>query len=131
MPLIMPELIERISNGEDSYTQFKEKIINSKELAEEFVAFSNSEGGVIIFGVSDNGTIKGLDNQFIEIIGQLVGNVANENVKPPIHPKTKNISIDGKKLIIVSISQGVNKPYATSSGDYYIKSSSDKKKISQ
>ncbi len=123
--------MERIANGEDSTTQFKEKIVHSKELAKEFVAFSNSEGGVIIFGVSDNGIIKGLENRTIELIGQLVGNVANENVKPPIHPNTQNISIEGKKLIVVNISQGINKPYATSSGDYYIKSSSDKKKISQ
>ncbi|MBT4071522.1 MAG: ATP-dependent DNA helicase, partial [Candidatus Magasanikbacteria bacterium] len=35
------------------------------------------------------------------------------------------------KVILVTITQGINKPYATSSGDYYIKSSSDKKKISQ
>ena len=36
------ELIERISNGEDSFTQFKENITNNEKLAEELVAFSNS-----------------------------------------------------------------------------------------
>jgi len=41
------------------------------------------------------------------------------------------MSIGDEKLIIVSIKNGTSKPYATSSGDYYIKSSSDKKKISQ
>jgi ATP-dependent DNA helicase RecG len=125
------KILAKISNGEDSYTQFKEKIISAKDLAKEFVAFSNSEGGIIIFGVSDDGKIKGLEQGLIESIGQLIGNVANENVKPPIHPITQNISIEDKKLIVVIIEQGVNKPYATSSGDYYIKSSSDKKKISQ
>jgi len=125
------ELIERISNGEDSYTQFKEKGINSRELAKEFVAFSNSEGGIIIFGVSDDGMVKGLEDYSIDVIGQLIGNVANENVKPPIHPQTRNISLENKKLIVVTIRQGINKPYATSGGDYYIKSSADKKKISQ
>ena len=54
-----------------------------------------------------------------------------DSVKPPIHPQTENLTVEGKKLIIVTINQGINKPYATSSGDYYIKSSSDKKKISQ
>ncbi|MEA3490655.1 MAG: ATP-binding protein [Campylobacterota bacterium] len=33
------ELIERIENGEDTYTQFKEDITNSDKLAEELVAF--------------------------------------------------------------------------------------------
>jgi predicted HTH transcriptional regulator len=47
------ELLERIANGEDSFTQFKEKIIKSKDLAREFVAFINAEGGIIIFGIVD------------------------------------------------------------------------------
>jgi len=125
------ELIERISNGEDSYTQFKVQAINSKDLAKEFVAFSNAEGGILIFGVADDGEIKGLDKKQIEDLGQLIGNVANDNVKPPIHPLIQNISINNKKLVIVFIEKGISKPYSTGSGDYYIKSSSDKKKISQ
>ena len=126
------ELIERISNGEDSYTQFKQQAISAKDLAKEFGAFSNSQGGIIIFGVVDKtSSIVGLSKEEIEKIGQLIGNTANENIKPPIHPLMQNISIDNKKLIIVSIKNGINKPYATSSGDYYIKSGADKKKISQ
>jgi len=125
------ELIERISNGEDSYTQFKVQAVSSKDLAKEFVAFANSEGGILIFGVSDDGEVKGLGTNEIESLGQLIGNVANDLVKPPIHPLIQNMSIGDEKLIIVSIKNGTSKPYATSSGDYYIKSSSDKKKISQ
>jgi predicted HTH transcriptional regulator len=125
------ELLERIANGEDSFTQFKRETIKSKELAKEFVAFSNAEGGIIIFGVVDKTSeIVGLTKNEVEEIGQLIGNCANENVKPPIHPLMQNISIDDKRLIVVTIKNGVNKPYATSSGEYYIKSGSDKKKIS-
>jgi predicted HTH transcriptional regulator len=124
------ELIERITNGEDSYTQFKEQIISSKDLAKEFVAFSNAMGGVIIFGVADDGTIKGLDTQSIEQIGQLIGNVGQENIKPPIHPLSNNITIDGKRLVIVAIESGFSKPYKTSSGIYYTKSGADKKIMS-
>ena len=125
------ELIERISNGEDSYTQFKQQSIGAKDLAKEFVAFSNAEGGIVIFGITDSGDIIGLDSDELEKIGQLVGNVANQNVKPPIHPLTKNLTLLGKKITIVTIKKGINKPYSTSSGDYYTKSSADKKKISQ
>ena len=125
------ELLERIANGEDSFTQFKEKVIKAKDLAREFVAFSNAEGGIIVFGVADKtGDIVGLDKEEIEEIGQLIGNTANENVKPPIHPLMQNILIDDKRLVVVTIKKGVNKPYATSGGEYYIKSGSDKKKIS-
>ncbi len=125
------ELIGRISNGEDSYTQFKQQAIPAKDLAKEFGAFSNAQGGIIIFGVTDDGEIKGLSTDEVESLGQLIGNVADNNIKPPIHPLIQNMSIGDKKLVIVSIKNGTSKPYATSSGDYYIKSSSDKKKISQ
>ncbi|MEA1982006.1 MAG: putative DNA binding domain-containing protein [Campylobacterota bacterium] len=124
------ELIERISNGEDSYTQFKEQIISSKDLAKEFVAFANADGGVLIFGVDDDENIVGLEKKDVEKIGQLVGNVGQENVKPPIHPLTQNMSIDEKRVTIVTIESGFAKPYKTSSGIYYTKSGADKKIMS-
>jgi len=125
------ELIERISTGEDSYTQFKRELVKAKELAKEMVAFANSEGGIIIFGVDDNGEIIGLSSEEIEALGQLVGNTANENVRPPIHPLTQNLTIGDKMVTVVTIAKGTNRPYATSSGDYYVKSGPDKKKMSQ
>lgn len=124
------ELIERIANGEDSYTQFKEQAIKAKDLAKEFVAFSNAEGGIVVFGVADDGDIKGLSSDEIEEIGQLVGNTANENVKPPIHPLIKNMTIDDKKVMVIFIKNGTSKPYKTSSGVFYTKSGADKKIIS-
>lgn len=125
------ELIETINNGEDSFTQFKRELIPPKELAKEFVAFSNTQGGVVIFGVADDREIKGIDTDEIESLGQLVGNVANDIVKPPVHPLIQSMMIEDKRVVVVSVSKGINKPYATSSGEYYIKSGADKKKISQ
>lgn len=124
------ELIERISNGEDSYTQFKEQAVTAKELAKEFVAFSNAEGGIVVFGVFDDGEIKGLSVDEAEKIGQLVGNTGQENVKPPVHPLMQNMSIGDEKLIVVFIKSGTSKPYKTGSGVFYIKSGADKKIIS-
>jgi len=125
------ELIERIGNGEDSFTQFKQEPIKTKDLAKEFVSFLNAEGGIIIFGVEDDGNIRGLSTVEIEKLGQDIGNTADQNVKPPFHPIVENFSIGDEKVMVVNIPKGTSKPYATSSGDYYIKSSSDKKKISQ
>jgi predicted HTH transcriptional regulator len=124
------ELIERVSNGEDSYTQFKEQAVTAKDLAKEFVAFSNAEGGVVIFGIANDGEIKGLSTDEVEKIGQLVGNTGQENVKPPIHPLIQNMTIDDKKVMVVFIKNGTSKPYKTSSGVFYTKSGADKKIIS-
>ena len=124
------ELIERISNGEDSFTQFKENITNNVKLAEELVAFSNSKGGFLIIGVSDNHDILGLSDDDIRRLNLLIGNVINSNIVPPIYPMTEIKVIDDKKLLILEISEGVSKPYSTNKGVYLTKAGSDKRKIS-
>lgn len=126
------DILKRINNGEDSFTQFKRQAFSVKELAKEFVAFLNAEGGLMIFGIEDKtASILGLSTAEVENLGQLIGNCATENVKPPFYPIVENITIDEKRLVLVTIPKGISKPYSTSSGEFYIKSSSDKKKISQ
>jgi ATP-dependent DNA helicase RecG len=124
-------LKEIIYRGEDSRTQFKENIFNTEQLSAEMIAFSNSMGGTILLGVSDNSQIKGLTDNDIRRLNQLISNTANENVKPPIFPSTEIVTVDDKKCLLVHIPYGNNKPYRTNKGIYYTKSGSDKRKISQ
>lgn len=51
--MTVEEVKNIIQNGENSYIEFKEEEIKAKDLAEEIVAFSNSEGGIILIGVDD------------------------------------------------------------------------------
>ena len=46
--------------GEDSRLQFKQDIRNVDAIAAEMVAFSNSEGGHILIGVTDTGELEGV-----------------------------------------------------------------------
>ena len=41
------------------------------------------------------------------------------------------IAIDDKKIVLINIEEGFDKPYSTSSGFYYTKVGSDKRKISR
>jgi len=54
------KLIELINSGECSQVEFKEKVPRPDELASEIVAFANTDGGTVIFGVNDQGEIVGL-----------------------------------------------------------------------
>lgn len=125
------ELLEIIDKGEDSRTQFKKDITNAVQLAQEMVAFSNTRGGFIIVGVDDSGNIAGLESEDIRRLNQLISNGANENVKPPITPFSEIIKVEDKKVLVIEIKEGVNKPYCTSEGVYFTKVGSDKRKISQ
>jgi ATP-dependent DNA helicase RecG len=125
------ELQETLAKGEDTYTQFKENVYNADQLAQEMIAFSNSMGGMIIIGVTDKGEIKGLTDEDVRRLNQLIANVSSENVKPAIFPKTGIITIENQKVLLVHIPYGSNKPYCTNKGVYYTKSGSDKRKVSQ
>jgi len=122
-------LREIISRGEDTVTQFKEHIISADQLPQELIAFSNSMGGKIIVGVTDDGIIKGLTDSAIQRLNQLISNTATENVKPQVFPGTEIVPIDHKKILVITIPYGSNKPYCTHKGIYYAKSGADKRKI--
>ncbi len=125
------ELLELVDKGEDSRTQHKKDITNAMQLAQEMVAFSNTKGGFIIVGVDDSGNVTGLDSSDIRRLNQLISNSANENMKPPITPLSEIVKIGTKKILVIEIKEGVNKPYCTSEGVYFTKVGSDKRKTFQ
>ncbi|MDW8289862.1 MAG: ATP-binding protein [Armatimonadota bacterium] len=46
-------LRRRIETGENIHTEFKAAPIHPDELAAELVAFANTDGGELLFGVDD------------------------------------------------------------------------------
>ncbi|MCL2134818.1 MAG: putative DNA binding domain-containing protein [Candidatus Bathyarchaeota archaeon] len=125
------ELLNIIHRGEDSKHQFKKDITSPDSLAAEMVAFSNGTGGKIFIGVDDDGTIIGLSPKDIQRLNQLISNTASQNVKPAINPITENVKIDNSLVVmIVDISGGINRPYQDHNGIFWVKSGSDKRKVS-
>ncbi len=126
------ELIEVIARGEDTRNQFKENIYNIDSLAAEIVAFSNSGGGKIYIGVEDkNGTVPGLSRDDISRLNQLISNAATQSVKPPVNPITENVSHPDGLVMVVTIPDGISKPYMDNKGAIWVKSGSDKRKASR
>ena len=123
------ELLKLIENGEDSKHQFKEIVKDTNKLANEMVAFTNSQGGMIIIGVDNSGKITGLSKTEIDKINQYISNAATNNVRPAINIITENIEIKNKKVIVVYIKEGINKPYCDNEGAFWVKSGSDKRKV--
>lgn len=124
------ELIEIISRGEDSKHQFKVDINNVQSLSAEIVAFANASGGMIIIGVDDSSlNLKGLTGTDITRINGLISNTASQSVRPPINPITENIKAADKVVLVLSIPEGISKPYMDGSGAIWVKSGADKRKV--
>lgn len=123
------ELIEILERGEDSEHQFKANVTNAESLAGDMVAFANTKGGMIVIGADDNGKIANLSADDIRRLNQLVANTATNNVKNPINPITKNVKIGDDLLMVVHIAEGTDKPYMDNNGVVWVKSGSDKRRV--
>ena len=126
------ELMEIASCGETTTVQFKQEFPGQKEIAKEMVAFANTCGGRIIFGIKDKtGELLGLSYEEIQSIGRELGNAANEQVRPTIYIYIEVVKIQDKRLLVCTVAQGKNKPYKTLSGSIWIKQGTDKRRITE
>ncbi len=124
------ELIEILARGEDTKNQYKENIHNVTSLAEEIVAFSNSGGGKLFIGVEDKTwTVTGLTKNDVGRVNQLISNAATQSVRPPVNPITENVNHPDGLVIVVTIPDGISKPYMDNSGAIWVKNGSDKRKV--
>ncbi len=103
------ELLELITNGENSGVEFKRDDIRPEQLAKEVVAMANFQGGKLLLGVEDDGSVSGVQRPNLE---EWVMNVMQDKVHPMILPFYEEIKLaDGKSVAVISFPQGISKPY--------------------
>lgn len=118
--------------GETTTIQFKEQFTGQKEIAKEMIAFANTLGGQIFFGIKDNtGELVGLSYDEIQAISRELGNAANEHVRPTIYITTDVVRADDKHFLVCAVAQGKNKPYKNLNGEIWVKQGADKRRITE
>ena len=125
----MENIRDILIRGEDSKIQFKRRFDSVDSLAAEICAMANSEGGVIIVGVSDDGKAVGIDD--LEKTNQWVSNACSQKIEPPVSVTTENVLFEGKRLLLIKVPLGADKPYAANKGDFWIKVGADKRRASR
>lgn len=101
------ELLDIIRNGENSVVEFKRDELTPVQLAKELVAFSNFQGGMVLLGVEDNGSVSGINKSNLE---EWVINVCRDIIRPAINPYfeiVKEIET-GVDIAIVSVPVGAD-----------------------
>lgn len=118
--------------GETTTIQFKEQFTGQKEIAKEMIAFANTLGGQIFFGIKDKtGELVGLSYDEIQTINRELGNAANEHVRPTIYITTDVVRAEGKHFLVCTVAQGKNKPYKGLNGEIWVKQGADKRRITE
>ena len=107
--MLKKELLEIITNGENSGVEFKRDDVRPEQLAKEIVALVNFQGGRILLGVEDNGAISGLQRPDTE---EWVMNVAADKVHPLVLPFYEEVDTgEAGRVAVLAFPQGNSKPY--------------------
>ena len=92
-----------IKQDESEALEFKESVGEWKEIVETICAFSNTEGGKIIIGVSKSGRPLGVDIGKDSV--ERFSNQISQNTDPKIHPCIITEKINSKCLIIIEVKE--------------------------
>jgi len=126
------ELKDILKCGETSTIQFKQEFTSQKEIAKDMIAFANSGGGDILFGVEDkSGDLLGLSYDQVQSVSRELGNTANEQVRPTLYVRTEVVLVDEKRILICHVEEGKNKPYKNLLGEIWVKQGADKRRITE
>ncbi|MBP7397074.1 MAG: putative DNA binding domain-containing protein, partial [Flavobacterium sp.] len=120
------EIKSIVASGEGYNAEFKVSLPSKiKEITEEVCAFANASGGVVLIGVDDANTIKGItiDNAKRSAIQ----NSINE-ISPVLKCDFNIIEVDGKNIAVIEVPSGQNKPYVLS-GAIYVRQGPNSQKL--
>lgn len=103
-----------IKEGENQQLDFKYCISDSKKIARTISAFANTDGGRLLIGVRDNGSIAGIrsDEEFY-----MIDTAARLFCKPEIPVTIKQHISEGKTILEVGVTKGDKRPYQAKGED--------------
>ncbi|MBC7911070.1 MAG: putative DNA binding domain-containing protein [Pyrinomonadaceae bacterium] len=123
------ELMRLVRGGEDTFLELKVKLSNTEKIAQEIVALANTAGGVIVFGVSDQLRVEGVDDP--ETVQEELARICREEIEPPLVPLIDRIAFDNGRRIVALEVDGRRRPYRTRDGRFYLRFGSEKREASR
>lgn len=106
-------MIEKLPDHEDVRVEFQEGWSHAAKKA--LIAFANTLGGDLYFGMSDDGAPKGLSPQEADAISRAVRQFCRAGTDPVMSSLVSAEIIaaaDGRRLLRVSVEPGDDRPYA-------------------
>ena len=98
-----------IAHGENQTVEFKTSLRLRREIGQTISAFANTDGGVLLVGVSDEGKVAA-GNEIGKKTLEDLANWAKENTDPEIYPTLTVHQIDNQNIIEVAIKGSNEKP---------------------
>ena len=120
---MLPNELQRLIDiGEGAKIEFKRDDLRPEQLAREIVSFSNMNGGTILVGVEDDGSVSGLQRPNWQ--EWLMDAVVSRHVVPRLVPDYEEVHTTDGVVAVVAVPAGAAKPYAVQQRhrlDYYLR----------
>lgn len=103
----------RFDRRESKNAEFKEMLPkNSEKYTKTVIAYANTQGGKLFFGVVDETReIVGIDDSILFQTMDSIANAVSDSCEPQIVPEIELYTIEGKTIIIVTVSPEPQRPY--------------------
>lgn len=96
--MLFHDLKRLVRKGEGQTLEFKLKTTHPEKIVKEIVAFANTDGGVLLLGIRDDQTIKGL--KFPQEDEYVMNKAIEEYCYPPINYQLEKIPVEGNREIL-------------------------------
>ena len=103
------DLIDLIEDGENIQCEFKRHFTTPEKIAREMIAFANTKGGYILFGIDDDKKVIGVESEKSE--AEMINDAANNYCEPPLEFKINYIMYKGKEIVGVTVPESKIKPH--------------------
>lgn len=103
------ELTALVNSGEGLTVEFKRHFSSYKKIAKEIIAFTNTKGGYILFGIDDDKSVYGVDSEKGE--AELIKIAAEQYCEPPVKYEIEYINVYDKEIVVLKIPESENKPH--------------------
>jgi ATP-dependent DNA helicase RecG len=98
-----------VAQGEGQQLEFKRSLAELEIAVRTLVAFANTEGGTVLFGVRESGEIVGVEAG--QTGKEQLVNKVTASTDPVLYPSVEFVKVNGKTVIIVTVAESENKPH--------------------
>jgi len=113
MPWDSDRLLQQLELGEDSYVEFKEVVFagnrvrepRRESIADRLAAFGNTNGGTLLFGVSDAGEVQPMNRLEMDALESFVREICADSIRPELAFVSQRVPLPVGPVLVVEVPQ--------------------------
>lgn len=114
--MTLPDLQRLVTSGEGLMLEFKKRVPRPARIAKEVIALANTEGGRVLIGVEDDGTLSGLKDAIEEEYA--VREALMAHCAPPVPFSTERVALSRTRdVLVVRVPPSRERPHYLVDGD--------------